>query len=314
MTKKRLLQLGVIGALVIVLAVVGVIKYHGGKFFGKAETLGVAPLNLQAVLPSVADDMAQNHWAQNYVDAVTQAKYGPGKNEALISLSQPDSNGLVTFRPDVPLSNELLAIYLLRLKGLSPTACSGKIYKDINSASWGPFCADIELAYQLGFFKGTVFSPGASSGYFNPGSQFNVSIFKQILTNAGYTTNTPTGFPCDDTCNPTTRAHAAAYFAFNANLPGESPYPSVYLQWNFPSDPKAGFDLGYEVWRLDPGASEYNLQYTQDPPAEGMEEGSDLGMFYDKSVAPGQTYTYKVLLMNRAGDYSAPDQVSIEVP
>lgn len=106
----------------------------------------------------------------------------------------------------------------------------------------------------------------------------------------------------------------AAYMAFNAKLLGESPYPSVYLQWNFPSDASAGFDFGYEVWRSDPSNPEFTLQYTQDPPEEGMEEASDLGMFYDKSVAPSQTYTYKVLLMNRAGDYSNPGQVSIKVP
>ncbi len=78
------------------------------------------------------------------------------------------------------------------------------------------------------------------------------------------------------------------------------------LEFSFRSDLRsnAGFDLGYEIWRYDPVTAEYSLVYTQDPPEEGMEEASDLGMFYDTTVSPGQTYTYKVILMNRDGDYS----------
>ena len=216
--------------------------------------------------------------------------------------------------PDSPITNEQVAFYMVRLKGINPGGCGGMVYKDITSSSnyaWA--CPQIETVAKLGYFNGTAWAPTNPAGYFSPGSQFNVAVLKKILTNAGITTNTPPGYTCGDTCL-TSRASAAAYMAYNAKLPGESPYPSVYLQWNFPSDPNAGFDFGYEVWRYDPVTADYSLVYTQDPPEQGMEEASDLGMFYDKTVFPGQTFTYKVLLMNRAGDYSDAAQVSIKVP
>jgi len=339
MNKKRIVQFGLIGCLVLVLAAGGIWAYKKGKISSKADVLAVAPLNLTAVLPSVADDVAQNHWAQSYVDAVTQSKYGAAKNEPIIALYPADANGLVKFLPDSAITNEQVAFYMVRLKGINPGgACSGMVYKDVTSSSnyaWA--CPQIETAAQLGYFNGTPFAPTTPSGYFSPGSQLNVSIFKTILTNAGVTANTPPGYTCNDSCIPcndsciTSRVIAAAFMAYNTGIAtaamssgdacgdnclvsqpavagvtstGTDVYPSVYLQWNFPSDPNAGFDLGYEIWRLDPGASEYNLLYTQDPPEQGMEEASDLGMFYDKSVAKGQKYTYMVLLMNRVGDYS----------
>jgi len=333
MTKKRLVQLGVIGCLVLVLAAGGFIAYRKGKLFGRADVLP-NPINLTATLPSAADDMAQNHWAQSYVDAVTKYIYGVGKNEPIMAPIMYDANGLIVntpganvakinFTPDVPIFNEQVAFYILRLKGISVSGCSGMVYKDITSSSnyaWA--CSQIEAAAEAGYFNGTPFAPTTPAGYFNPGSRLNVSIFKKILTNAGVTTNKPDSYPylnANGTTNDsyiTSRVIAAAFIAFNAKLSGTSPYPSVYLQWNFPSDPNAGFDFGYEVWRYDPKTADWSLVYVQDPPEQGMEEASDLGMFYDKTVFPGQTFTYKykVLLMNRAGDYSGASQVTIKVP
>jgi hypothetical protein len=343
MTKKRLLQFGIIGCLVLVLAAGGFWAYRKGKLGTKADVLNVAPLNLTAVLPSAADDMPQNHWAQKYVDAIIKnATFGAGKNEQIIAPYLYDSTGTIVntpgptvasvkFMPDTPITNEQMAFYMVRLKMISPGGCTGNVYKDVNSSnSYAWACPQIEAAAKAGYFNGTVFAPTSTPGNFSPGSQFNVSTFKKILTNAGVGTASPPGYTCTDSCI-TTRVIAAAYMAYNAGLAVASgssnnscgdhclvgqaaaatatstsndPYPSVYLQWNFPSDPNAGFDLGYEIWRLDPSASAYNLLYVQDPPEQGMEEGSDLGMFYDKSVAKGQKYTYMVLLMNRVGDYS----------
>ncbi len=148
-----------------------------GKISSKADVLNVAPLNLTAVLPSAADDMPQNHWAQKYVDAmIKNATFGAGKNEQIIAPYLYDATGTIVntpgptvasvkFMPDTPITNEQMAFYMVRLEMISPSGCTGNVYKDVNSSSsyaWA--CPQIETAAKAGYFNGTAFAPTCKSG------------------------------------------------------------------------------------------------------------------------------------------------------
>jgi hypothetical protein len=318
MTKKRLVQLGVVGALVIVLAVVGVIKYHGGKFFGKAETLGVAPVNL----------IVQNYWAEKYIVAVEQPNFGASGTEKIMT-NYTDS----TFRSDLEINRGTLAVYLGRAIKTKP--CCNDIYtEDCRSCSTYQRFSDVSLTdsnwtwawpYIEALAQDGILG-GYPDGTFRPFEKVKISTLRTLLQRVKYANVYPPGLQehyanehkttplTDDSF--VTREMMAAFVAYNLKLPGESDYPSVYLQWLFPIDPNAGFDFGYEIHRNPPFPVDEQGKdfYVQDPPEQGMEEGSDLGMFYDKSMTGSGTYTYYVYLFNRDGDYSAPATVSITVP
>jgi len=278
-------------------------------------------VNLTAVLPSIADDVVQNYWAEKYIVAVGLPLYGY-KLDTTIMNNYSDS----TFRADVQPKRDVLAVYLIRAARLAPccvgnvttdcSICKNRTFNDVSADNWAwPYIdAMVEHGYMSGY---------AVDNTFRPSETFKISVLKKVLFNMGIANAYPPGLQehytnehkitlTDDFI--VTREMMAAFLAYNLKLPGESDYPSVYLQWLFPIDPNAGFDFGYEIWRFDPGATDWSLLYVQDPPEQGMEVGSDLGMFYDKSVAGGKTYSYNVYLFNRDGDYSAPATVSISVP
>lgn len=283
----------------MVLGAGGLLAYRHGKFFGKAETIGKAPVNLTAVLPSIADDIPQNYWAEKYIVAM--------EDGGIMNNFNLDS----TFRPTVEIQRDQLAVWIARIvaggNDKVPPGPATPTFSDVDTAYW---------AYKyIEYCKSQGLISGYSDGTFRPYEKVKLSVLKTILTRMGKGTANPPGLPAGITdSSNVTREIFAAFVAYNLNLPGEGDYPSVYLQWNFPVDPNAGFDFGYEIWRLDPGATDWTLLYVEDPPEQGMEVGSDLGMFYDKSMTGGKNYTYNIYLMNRAGDYSAPATVSISVP
>jgi hypothetical protein len=302
MTKRKLVQLGIIGCLVLILGIGGYLGWR--KIAIKADVLP-NPLNLTATLPGAADDILYNHWAFKYVDAVIK----DGTIMPIYNKTDCQEGGVCEFRPNYTISRDQIAVYAVRIKGIAtcPHPQCEQTFSDVPPSHWAyPY---IEAAYRAGLLSGVASDP------YEPAETVQVLDIRRVLRNCGYssaTTVNPPGLPSDITnTSDLTRVVTAAYIAYNMNLAGDDPFAAVYLQWDFPEDPNAGFDFGYEVWRHSTGEAEATLLYVQDPPEEGLEEGSDFGMFYDKTVEGGKTYTYYVKIFNRAGDYSAPAQVTI---
>lgn len=317
MTKKKLVQFGIVGALVVILAAGGFWAYKKGHLFGKADVLSVAPVNLTATIPGLADDVNYRHWAYTYIDAVFKTKTDIEEDETQTIMSNyPD----LLFRPSAPVSRDQAAVYIARALNIPKCGSNCPVsFADVPRDYWAyPY---IEALYQGGYIDGY----GYAGANWNPSEKANVGFFRKIFDRANLPFDNPPGKDWDY-YTYLTRDKMASLIAYNLELPGDEPYPSVYLQWDFPESEEAGFDFGYEVWREEQFPSYEDrgpqLFYVYDPPEQGLEEASDFGMFYDKDIKNEDTppsknwagwYTYTVYLFNRDGEYSAPAVVSIYI-
>ena len=215
------------------------------------------------------------------------------------------------FYPDELMDRRWGAFYLARALNVQPCFGCSVSFSDVSASDWfGPY---MEALYRGGYLDG--YSPGL----FGPNEYASVAMFSKALLRANYPFNPPpegTYWDFDPASQLTlvTRAGAAAMLAYNMHLPVDP--PSVYLQFDFPENADAGFDFGFEVYRKYEFDTDWTRMYVADPPEQGMEEASDFGMFYDKTIADtpnwgGHFFYYRVVLFNRNGDRSSPADISV---
>lgn len=316
MNKKRLLQIGAVSIVLIIIGIGILFSIRKGWFGIGAETLPGTPQNLEAFLPSVANDIPQNYWAYKYIDAVLKYKV-PATGEYMIPLlgtmSEEEDN--TYFGPAKTIDDFALGVFASRIANIAPkTTCAGNYYSDLPASHWA--CEYIEAAADNNVYWGT-YKPSKAS----PLNTFDedtskpatVGRLKGILWHLGISQNMPPGMPAVSDNDDLTRERFAAYTAFNMSLPGDDPRRSVLLRFLYPRNDEIGFDLGYEIYRQAPAESNPTYIFGVDPPENGLTEAADFGLAYDHPEKSG-TYIYSVYFFNRDGEYTNPASITVNVP
>ncbi|MBM2820713.1 MAG: hypothetical protein HW405_473 [Candidatus Berkelbacteria bacterium] len=312
MTKRKIVQLGITGAMVVVLAAAGVWALRSGRLGTKADVL-VAPMNLTVTIPGVADDPVNYTYPfYTYIDAVTSKTASVDNNSPIMTMYVSSVDGSKTFRPLNTAGKDQLAVWMLR--ALNIPKCSqdcAQNFVDVPKSHWAyPY---IQALYQQGVLGG-LWRSDSTGAYYDPANTATVYQLKKMFNNLRIAPANPPGVTIPPDSSNLTRQVAAGLLAHNFHFPGEARAPSIFLQWDFPTDTNSGFDWGYEVWRQKTGETEPTLLYVQEPPEQGMEEGSDMGMFYDTSVLANSNYTFTIKIFNRDGEYGVPATVIINMP
>lgn len=353
MGRRRLVQFGILGLALAALAVGGVFLAKKGKIFTKADTivgdvagtLPGAPQSLEATLPSVADDIPQNHWAYKYISAVLKFKpkqFGlAGEITAPFFLTEdqfnnPPTTEAVNFLPTLAARKDAVVVWTIRALGIAPDNSCGQS----NDIKYTDFkCADFGYAYVNAAHKKNLFwglSEDNSTGAFSPSSQPKANFILQMIRNYDvYQGGTyPHEYPPDaagriNDATPITREIVATLLAYNLKMPGDNSAPGFVFRFLYPQSADTGFDLGFELYRQKAGDTEAVCLFSQAPPEEGMVEGADFGLAYDQSDGTGKNcsqdatvpalqwgaqYTYYVYLINRDGQYTNAATLQATVP
>lgn len=343
MSKLRIIQLGVIGFLVIGLAVTGVFLARKGKLTTRAESIGGeegtlpgAPQAAEVYKPSIANDVEQNYWAYQILSSTFFEFKATNYPETPTLINLDDQGNL---HPEYQVLRSQLAYFLVRLKNVPLNASCVGTYTDVTTTT--PFCKEIETANDKGIFWGTGYARSATSE-FKPNQPVTLKEFKEILNHGGFplassTVQTPPGIPSTvDTSDSAllTRVLFAAYTAHNIMVTvqtaangqtvastdiqngqvlgtttaklltlGDVAAPRLFFRFIYPSDEALGFDLGFEMYRKK-GAEEAVRLFSQAPPEEGLSTGADYANAFDNSAEWNTQYTYLFYMFNRDGDYS----------
>jgi len=144
MTKRKLVQFGIVGIVILGVVVFGFFAYHKGGFLSKADTLGIQSQNLTATIPFVANDVSRDYWAYNYIDAVT--KRGSGKltaenpnlviMENYIAGQDGIHQGGDKFYPDELMDRRWGVFYLSRALNIQPCFGCTVSFADVSPSDW----------------------------------------------------------------------------------------------------------------------------------------------------------------------------------
>ena len=224
MGKRKLAQVGALGALAVILVVVGFVQFRQGKFFGQAEILGVQAENLFLINDfnevSCGDDITSGHWAYEYICAVVQKKSSENDDETVMNL-YPDGE----FHGNMPLNMKSFAANILRAFNVPKRYDMCPQITNIPAGDWAaPYIAGLCWQGYLEGFTGNNQYGGATG---SPNDNALVSYMKKILANAGESSDFPPSGE-ESTGNPTPPIEYTAA----TTTPTLTPDSDVQKEWS----------------------------------------------------------------------------------